>query len=514
MPTHTNPTLPREHLLDLTYARPNITNHTLDEHSLDQKCPLDIGSHRVKPVFDLGWLERLPYELVAEILAELDLRSLFDFCAVNQRAMQAADGVPQFKQILKHNTTALRAMLAIQVGSYTSCTDLLRTLKTANCEHCGDFAGYIYLLHCTRVCFLCFTEEMRYLPLTAPQLYRDFGISKISLPGLPFMKSLPGRYSPNGTMCPKSLTLYDRDSAKKAGIAAHGSQAVMEQFVTGNFSRKMDEFENRERKYINGPPAPKPRRPISALEEHDGRSSNPRRFMSIVNAPVQLLQASVDQDSDSHFRLLLNKKHIKYITIAAGVYEDDDMCFAPSLSSILPPFPTGDWNDGYIAKNEESGQPYFRSAGRTAFPRVRSVWHSNTFDYLDLTMRTKLRTNLYEVRTSGSSDTMVAKFARFDWEIGYLDNECAAYRWIEDTGVGPRFLGNIAEEGRAIGFVLEHLPDAHHATPADYAACKEALSKLHHMGIAHGDINKYNFLVVNGKATLIDFDCARKTTDK
>ncbi|CAK4031828.1 kinase-like domain [Lecanosticta acicola] len=237
--------------------------------------------------------------------------------------------------------------------------------------------------------------------------------------------------------------------------------------------------------------------------------------MSGAPDDVQVLQASVAADDESHFRLLLRGRHIRYVTVAAGVYEGDDMCFPPSLLSILPRFPAGDWNDGYITKHSDSGDPYFKSAVRTQFPAIQSAWHRKYFDYLDLELGEKLRTNLYEAKTSGFPEAVVvAKFARFGWEIDYMDTECAAYQWIQGKDIGPKFLGNISEEGRTIGFIIERIVDAHHASTADYAACKAVLSRLHHLGILHGDINKHNFLVSGDTAVLIDFDCARKTEDK
>lgn len=237
--------------------------------------------------------------------------------------------------------------------------------------------------------------------------------------------------------------------------------------------------------------------------------------MSSSNAgdDVQLLQASVAEDSDSEFRLLFHKKHFKYVTIAAGVYDEDDMCFAPALLSILPPFPKGRWNYAYIAKHTESGKSYFKTAEQREFPSVQNTWHTTFFDYLHLNLEQKIRTNIYETTVLGSpGKVLVAKFARFSWEVDRINDECAAYSWIKDTYIGPKFLGNITEEGRVIGIVLEHIPGARHASSADYAACKEALSRLHRLGIGHGDINKHNFLIVDDKkAILIDFDCARKT---
>ncbi|KAK4498935.1 hypothetical protein PRZ48_009445 [Zasmidium cellare] len=236
--------------------------------------------------------------------------------------------------------------------------------------------------------------------------------------------------------------------------------------------------------------------------------------MSEPKDDIQLLQASIDPDDDSYFRLLVNGKYIKYITVAAEVYEEDDMCFAPSLIPLLPPFPEGNWNDGYIAKQPDSGKPHFQRTVQTKFPEVQRAWHDVSFNYLDLELGKKLRTNVYEARVTGSQEAVIAKFARFSWEIDNIDKECVAYHWINNSDIGPKFLGNIVEEDRVIGFVIERIADARPAETGDYGVCKRLLLRLHSKGIIHGDINKHNFLVSGTRTVLIDFDCARRTADK
>lgn len=71
----------------LTYPRVNLKDFTLGCNSLDRTCPLDNGQHRREPEHGLGLLERLPLELVDDILYKLDLRTLTDFRRVNARAM-------------------------------------------------------------------------------------------------------------------------------------------------------------------------------------------------------------------------------------------------------------------------------------------------------------------------------------------------------------------------------------------------------------------------------------------
>lgn len=64
----------------------------------------------------------------------------------------------------------------------------------------------------------------------------------------------------------------------------------------------------------------------------------------------------------------------------------------------------------------------------------------------------KLRTGVYEVTCPRFDTFVVAKFARFEWEIQYLENETVAYEWIDGRKIGPRFLGHLTEGDRVIGF--------------------------------------------------------------
>lgn len=227
---------------------------------------------------------------------------------------------------------------------------------------------------------------------------------------------------------------------------------------------------------------------------------------------LQLLQASIDPDSESDFRILVDKRFVKYLTIDAGLFELHEMAFGPTLFSLLPRFPTEEWNKGRISRDPLKGTVYFSSISRVQLPEILTAWHTTHIDHLDLQMGGKLRSNVYEASCSRFSSPVVAKFARFPWEVPQLEAETTAYHWIEGQRIGPKFLGHLTEEGRVIGIVMERIADCRHATSDDLALCRQALSKLHDLGIKHGDVNKHNFLVHAGRATLIDFENSSRTT--
>ena len=85
------------------------------------------------------------------------------------------------------------------------------------------------------------------------------------------------------------------------------------------------------------------------------------------NANVQLLaclaelQDAIDPD-DSHYRFLVDGKYVKYVTTAPGALGGDDIdrSFGPILlGELLPPFPPGNWNKGYVAKDPKTREVAF-----------------------------------------------------------------------------------------------------------------------------------------------------------
>ncbi|KAF2155226.1 hypothetical protein K461DRAFT_266525 [Myriangium duriaei CBS 260.36] len=100
---------------------------------------------------------------------------------------------------------------------------------------------------------------------------------------------------------------------------------------------------------------------------------------------------------------------------------------------------------------------------------------------------------------------MIAKIARFEWEIPRIEQETKAYQLLQGSGLAPRFLAHIHEEGRIMGFLLEMI-EGRSASIEDLGACEIALKKLHRMGSVHGDVNRYNFLITKDGVKLIDFE--------
>lgn len=217
---------------------------------------------------------------------------------------------------------------------------------------------------------------------------------------------------------------------------------------------------------------------------------------------------------DCYYRILANAA-VKYITVNAGTLDADSLMDMPlEFETILPPLPYYEdhWTQARISHDATTGK-LTAELSAAQLPGVQEAWHPEMINFLDMKKgeRLSLLAAEYTWTRNGQDIPVVAKMARFAWEITYMKAETHMYKILSSLDIGPRFLGHIHENGRVIGFALEKLAGRRHAGPGDLATCQAALRRLHAHGILHGDVSRYNFLIdlVDGTVVMIDFE---KTT--
>ncbi|KAH6969347.1 hypothetical protein DER45DRAFT_549034 [Fusarium avenaceum] len=238
------------------------------------------------------------------------------------------------------------------------------------------------------------------------------------------------------------------------------------------------------------------------------------------NVNVRLLACLVDGDDtdDSDYRFLVDGQHVKYVTTAPGTFlgAEEDRTFEPILlGELFPSFPAGDWNQGHLARDPETGKAVFVRTESVQFAGVQNLWHPMKLNELDFTRQDRVRQRVHistHPDINGGKPVLI-KLAVWPWEIPSIEIETSAYQWMSDSGIGPKFLGHLTggRDGRVVGFVAEWIEGARAAGSADIDGCKKALGRLHELGIKLGDINKHNFLVWDGHdVVLVDFETAKR----
>ncbi|KAM5347899.1 hypothetical protein ACJ41O_007723 [Fusarium nematophilum] len=272
-----------EQLQQLTYSPPSPKDFTLDDNL--SPLPQDWSYVARRSKQGLPLLDRLPPELFQIIISQLDLLSLYNFGRASGRAAQLLSSHPQYDAITTHAPNAFFGALRIKTGHTISCQELYKKLCTRDCEDCGDFGGYLYLLTFKRVCFLCFSEGRLYFPVRPGLACRKYGISREVVDELPRMSFMQGTYSPSKIASPQDV-LVDSESALAAGLEAHGSS---ENLVSVVVSKEMQRALSRLRRSTQDGPQDISDPSIDPDEINlrfcDARASNPHRFGAIVRAP-------------------------------------------------------------------------------------------------------------------------------------------------------------------------------------------------------------------------------------
>ncbi|CAL8577248.1 hypothetical protein XPA_003086 [Xanthoria parietina] len=213
----------------------------------------------------------------------------------------------------------------------------------------------------------------------------------------------------------------------------------------------------------------------------------------------------------THTRLSENVGRIVYVSIDAGVYDEDDYCSPPGLLDLLPRLPSGDWNRGHITRTEERPEPHFAWTRSADLPGITPIWHSRQVEFSRLEICNTLMPNVAEASHPELGD-VIAKYARFEWEVASYQSETEVYQWLHGHNMGPNFLGHLTEGGRVIGFLLQKL-SGRRACSQDLARCEDVVRKLHSLDILHSDVNRHNFLVNDEHVVLIDFETSVGSQD-
>ena len=207
--------------------------------------------------------------------------------------------------------------------------------------------------------------------------------------------------------------------------------------------------------------------------------------------------------TESEYRILLGDQ-VKYFIVDPGTYEDEVLSFPPDFLSQLPELPPGDWTQARVFRKSGDQNPSIQVLF-TTLAGIRECWHPNLIDVLTVPRKDSIKARVHNANYG--SKEVIAKIARFEFEIPWAQNETVVYKAIEGHNIGPAFLGHLTEHGRIMGFLMEKI-EGHRASIGDLEACQKIVQRLHSLNIVHGDLARYNFIVSSAGVTLIDFERA------
>ena len=145
--------------------------------------------------YGMGILDRLPLEILHQVLGRLDFHTLIAIRSLNLASRSIVDSFPSFKYMTQYAANALRALSRTRLIIAFSAAHLLSVLRTDRCLGCQRYGAFLFLLTCSRCCFNCLETDTQFYAIPLATAKSSFGLKDRDLRRLPTMLSLPGTYA-------------------------------------------------------------------------------------------------------------------------------------------------------------------------------------------------------------------------------------------------------------------------------------------------------------------------------
>lgn len=236
-----------------------------------------------------GSLQKLPTELILQVLSCLDLKSLTYMRKVDFWTKDLVDALPAYGQLLKCAAKAVQALADTRLIASFAVSTLHDALRSVTCVGCGDFGPFLFLPLGKRCCFNCLQGNLLLRVITPSDARKCFDLSKKAIDALPKLYSLPGEYGSGNPRVKSRKYLVSVLGAQNLSIELHGGRDQMETAILNKsvkaqtaFALKIAERESQSKTSAVGKRPPRPKSPKAILEAPE----DPYQFFASVYFPL------------------------------------------------------------------------------------------------------------------------------------------------------------------------------------------------------------------------------------
>ena len=180
----------------------------------------------------IGALDTMSTELLCMIFNLLDIQSLSRFARVCRRGKRAVEFLPAYRDLTKHASTALIALNQTKLITAHPIAFVYTACLSESCIACKNYGPFLFLPTCERCCSNCLREDHSLWVISSDLARICFGVFPQDLCQIPAVWTLLGAYGVDPTAIrEKPAKLFSLKMVKNLGIAIHGSQLAMDEFV-------------------------------------------------------------------------------------------------------------------------------------------------------------------------------------------------------------------------------------------------------------------------------------------
>lgn len=172
----------------------------------------------------LGYLDKLPFELLDMVIDQVDILSLIQVGYTCRRGQELVASIPSYAKLLKHCPHTLAALSKMRLLELYTCKRVEKALQSEECCCCGNFGAFLFLLSCERCCFQCLKDKPALWVIPRAQAGKFFHLSTQQMKTMPTARSVPGKYFVTLLISrPRTQLLVGVRAVKELAIRIHGS---------------------------------------------------------------------------------------------------------------------------------------------------------------------------------------------------------------------------------------------------------------------------------------------------
>jgi hypothetical protein len=143
------------------YMRPQQPEYKVfhDQDHIAIRFPFvasSMAAHFLSPeLAKLGSLDKLPTELIVEVLKLVSIKDVVHFRQVNRKARRSVQTMLSYERVSLYGLQCVRTMLSTDIAQHYTFEDLYDVLCTPRCVACGKSGDFVYLPTLKRACLNC-----------------------------------------------------------------------------------------------------------------------------------------------------------------------------------------------------------------------------------------------------------------------------------------------------------------------------------------------------------------------
>ncbi|RSL65221.1 hypothetical protein CEP54_004299 [Fusarium duplospermum] len=160
------------------------------------KLPLPQRStmKRISIKSTLGLLNRLPFDVLVQVLKLLDFQSLSRLSRTSLRGQFVVEALRVYREVMRYYPRILAALGKTDLLRHHSCVLVRQVLSEQKCASCFGYGGILFLPTCERICRDCLEKNYAYHLTDVAYAEEWFSLTNEQLQRIPIMRSIPGEY--------------------------------------------------------------------------------------------------------------------------------------------------------------------------------------------------------------------------------------------------------------------------------------------------------------------------------